>query len=305
MKQINFIMVLAAISMFAACQSTTPSKSVEINDEVKELKNFPEAKEEFVRYVVVLPGKGEDEDKYQVEIIPGKNMEVDCNRHILNGKIEEKNLEGFGYTYYEFSSNGQAASTRMACPENSKKMKFVSGETLLVRYNSKLPIVVYVPMGIELKYKIWEASKEVEAKVATIADKEKVKELKNFPNAEKEKVQYVIDVEKKSDETLHKLEIIPGKLMKVDCNRHFLSGELQEKELQGFGYSYYEFNSEGQVGATMMACPENSLTEKFVSSPSKIVRYNSNLPVVIYSSPAYKMKYRVWNAGELKDSKIL
>lgn len=49
-------------------------------------------------------------------------------------------------------------STMMAAPEGSEKVKkFVSGTPLLIRYNSRLPIVVYAPEGYEIKYRIWTA----------------------------------------------------------------------------------------------------------------------------------------------------
>jgi ecotin len=46
----------------------------------------------------------------------------------------------------------------MAAPEGSEKIKqFVSGTPLLIRYNSRLPIVVYAPEGYEIKYRTWTA----------------------------------------------------------------------------------------------------------------------------------------------------
>ena len=33
----------------------------------------------------------------------------------------------------------------------------------LLRYNSRLPIVVYVPEGVEVRYRLWSAAAEVQA----------------------------------------------------------------------------------------------------------------------------------------------
>jgi ecotin len=49
-------------------------------------------------------------------------------------------------------------STMMAAPEGSEKVeRFVPGSPLLIRYNSRLPIVVYAPEGYEIRYRIWAA----------------------------------------------------------------------------------------------------------------------------------------------------
>ncbi|MNF15302.1 Ecotin precursor [compost metagenome] len=55
------------------------------------------------------------------------------------------------------------ASTLMACPDNTRKEAFVPvvGDGFMLRYNSKLPVVVYVPDGVQVRYRIWSASAEV------------------------------------------------------------------------------------------------------------------------------------------------
>jgi ecotin len=58
------------------------------------------------------------------------------------------------------------AGTRMA-PHPGAKMvdSFVRvNHTLpLLRYNSRMPIVVYVPAGVEVRYRIWKAAEERKA----------------------------------------------------------------------------------------------------------------------------------------------
>jgi ecotin len=49
----------------------------------------------------------------------------------------------------------------MACPDNTKRQEFVAahlGDAAMQRYNSRLPIVVYVPKDVEVRYRIWSAS---------------------------------------------------------------------------------------------------------------------------------------------------
>jgi len=56
------------------------------------------------------------------------------------------------------------AGTRMAInPDTPKVNRFVTlgGEPYLIRYNSRLPIVVYAPEGVEARYRIWSAGPDV------------------------------------------------------------------------------------------------------------------------------------------------
>lgn len=121
---------------------------------------YPKAEEGFNRNVIYLP-KLDNEDNAKVELIMGKTMTVDCNRHALGGVLTEKTLEGWGYNYYELSDVAGPMSTMMACPDNTKQEKFVAVRSnpanQLQRYNSKLPIVVYAPKDIQVKYRVWNA----------------------------------------------------------------------------------------------------------------------------------------------------
>jgi ecotin len=47
-------------------------------------------------------------------------------------------------------------------PAEAKVRRFVTlgGEPLLIRYNSQLPVVVYVPEGVEVRFRIWAAAQK-------------------------------------------------------------------------------------------------------------------------------------------------
>ncbi len=121
---------------------------------------FPPAEAGMVRYVLQLP-KEEDESAMKVELLVGKTVLVDAqNSYFFAGKIEAKNIEGWGFTRYDVSKLGPMAGTLMAVDPNVPKVnRFVAlgGEPYLVRYNSRLPLVVYVPEGVEVRYRIWKA----------------------------------------------------------------------------------------------------------------------------------------------------
>lgn len=123
------------------------------------LKPFPQPEAGQARHVIALPAHDNEADQ-RVELIVGKTLEVDCNSSWLGGELQEKTVQGWGYSYYQLDQLGPGASTLMACPEDSRRMAFVPlrGEPMLLRYNSQLPLVIYTPKDVEVRYRIWSAA---------------------------------------------------------------------------------------------------------------------------------------------------
>jgi ecotin len=150
MKKLLFLtMMIAAYSSTLAQNKTKETISSEI-------KMFPKAKAGYKQVYIKVPAT-KNEDNMKIEVFAGKTLLVDCNKHRMSGELKEKNLEGWGYNYYEVESDGNATSTMMACPDQKKTKNFIYIPSELLRYNSKLPIVIYVPKDMEIKYKIWKA----------------------------------------------------------------------------------------------------------------------------------------------------
>jgi ecotin len=128
------------------------------------MKAFPAAGEGMVRYVLQLPAQA-DETGFKVELIVGKTVETDAgNRYFFGGRIEEDTIKGWGFTRYTVSRLGPMAGTLMAVdPDAPKVARFITlgGAPFIIRYNSRLPVVVYVPEGVEVRYRIWTAGAEV------------------------------------------------------------------------------------------------------------------------------------------------
>ena len=127
------------------------------------MQAFPPAEEGMERYVLHLP-KEADEAALKVELVVGKSVLVDeVNQYFFGGEIEALPIPGWGFTRYRVSKLGPMGGTLMAPDRNAPKVKrFITlrGEPYLIRYNSKLPVVIYIPKDAEVRYRIWKADPE-------------------------------------------------------------------------------------------------------------------------------------------------
>ena len=147
MKLNKFVLSVLLMLSLAACAK-------EVKDPIDA---YPPAQQNFDRFVIYLPALA-DESTHKVELIVGKMQAVDCNITAFNGVLEKRSVEGWGYPYFIVEQIDGAMSTMMACPPDSPKTEqFVSlgGDNQLHRYNSRLPVVVYVPAGYDVRYRIW------------------------------------------------------------------------------------------------------------------------------------------------------
>jgi ecotin len=126
-----------------------------------QLRHYPKSITGHERFVYV-PEPRENEDDFGIELFGGKTMEIDCNRHRLAGSIVPRTVEGFGYDYYVLETTGMVTATRMGCPTKSKRQAFVSAKPITIRYNSKLPVVVFAPQGYSVRLRVWSALGEGE-----------------------------------------------------------------------------------------------------------------------------------------------
>jgi ecotin len=145
--------VTAILTTFIVC-------SVNAGDN---MKAFPSPDNGQIRYVIQLAEK-DDESNYQVELIVGQTVRIDkTNQYFFGGQIKKDTIVGWGFTRYVVDELGPMAGTLMAVNPNAPKVdRFIrlGGEPYLIRYNSRLPVVVYVPEGVEARYRIWRAEPE-------------------------------------------------------------------------------------------------------------------------------------------------
>lgn len=148
--------ILSLIVVFFGLMNVTMAQSITRTD----VSIFPTPEKGYKQVVIDVPHSSNDDSK-KIEFSVGKWMEVDgCNYFNLMGKLEQKDLQGWGYTYYVFNTKGDVVSTMMACPDAPVRNLFVTAQPELTRYNGKLPIVVYVPEEYEVKFKIYSTDGE-------------------------------------------------------------------------------------------------------------------------------------------------
>lgn len=125
-------------------------------------KAYPAAAKGMKRIVIHLEAKP-DEFAWKIELSVGRTMETDGVNRVGGGaRIAEKTVEGWGYNFFEVTATGPMFSTKIGVPPGQPKVtRFVTmAETGPVRYNSKLPVIVYVPEDMEVRYRLWQAEPE-------------------------------------------------------------------------------------------------------------------------------------------------
>jgi len=158
MRKLGFASVALSL-VLAGCATPAPTA-------VDKTAPFPEAKEGFERHIIWLHEE-ENERAREVEVLAGKTMEVDCNIHWFSGELTQATVEGWGYNYFELNEVVGPMSTMKACPNGNKMKAFVpvNGSGFKLTYNSRLPVVVYAPEGVEVRFRIWEAGQEIKAAI--------------------------------------------------------------------------------------------------------------------------------------------
>ncbi len=143
------LVLLFPVLLIAACATAMSEQ---------DLDPWPPADAGEARFVIRLP-ELDDESGRRIELRIGRDLAIDCNRHWFGGTLERDTLAGWGYPMYRLVGVTGPASTRMACPEAQKRTAFVTVnlDEPFVRYDSKLPIVVYVPEGFTVRYRVWSA----------------------------------------------------------------------------------------------------------------------------------------------------
>lgn len=162
----RFVVTLALVAgaVLPASADDPPARLPASPEAIQNLEAaYPKAGPGKVRHVILLPALPEEEaENLKVEIVAGRTIDTDgVNRFRFGGEFREKDIPGWGFSFFEVDALPGPLSTRIAPPEGAaKERRFVVGPSLLVRYNSRLPIVVYTPEGVEVRFRAWRAEGE-------------------------------------------------------------------------------------------------------------------------------------------------
>jgi ecotin len=150
---------MAMASAFASGGMGSPAEAAEPPD----LRAYQPAAPGERRWFISVDAAPSAAADQRVELIVGRTLMVDCNRHLLQGGLEEESVPGWGYPIYRVKGGGPMISTRMACPNQTLRREFVTlgGTPTLVSVNPRLPIVVVAPEPLEVRWRLWRAEPRV------------------------------------------------------------------------------------------------------------------------------------------------
>jgi ecotin len=121
------------------------------------LAEYPASQKGLTRFVLHLPVREKEAD-LKVEFFAGLQQEWSCNRPFMQTEIKTRDVKGWGFKYFIASWDGKFASNLVACLGSEvKETSFIHGSGTLIDYNSKLPVVVFAPKDLSVRFRIWNA----------------------------------------------------------------------------------------------------------------------------------------------------
>jgi len=122
------------------------------------LRAVPASLPGFRRYVFHLPPQP-DEDRLEVELVGGKDVFIDsalCLRPFMDGEFQRHDVQGsFPLAYWVLTGKGQSVTLMAACfPPRPPATVFIAAQPARLRYDSRTPQIVFVPSGLELRYRV-------------------------------------------------------------------------------------------------------------------------------------------------------
>jgi ecotin len=164
MKRNKMIRVACALSLIAMVL-LLPAEAA-YADEAKEgddiLRQYPDAKEGYIRYVINSQ-KIIEKDVQKIEVWAFKNIEVNCRKNKIGGEFNPKLVPGRGLMYWELDTNNILYGEKGKCGDDWKRRVDVRAKKDVIHLNRTVPVVVMVPEGWGVKYRVLREEKEEQA----------------------------------------------------------------------------------------------------------------------------------------------
>lgn len=168
MVLIRSIPIVASVAAALLGLASLPAAAIPRLD----LSAYPEPAAGERRWVIQLPGVlppshdpalSPDPRHWRVQLIVGQMAEVDCNATSFTARLRVWRAGSANSDAYRVDAVGPLVSTRMACPAGAARRRaFVpmAGKPYVVPYNASVPIVVYAPAPLELRWRLWKAERD-------------------------------------------------------------------------------------------------------------------------------------------------
>jgi ecotin len=228
------------------------------------MQAYSAADKGMVRRVMQLPSV-QDESSLRVELVAGRTIETDgVNHYSLDGGIEENMITGWQFPRYDVTLGGVTSTKMGVLGKHLKVNKFVAigGRPQLFRYNSRLPLVVYLPEDGTVRYRIWRAAQETKAMPATAAGTAQKKETsvpaQNNPIVEAARTPAC---EKVQGAVQSWIDGIKGKAYKADLRSNDGVSPLPSKAINSSLFALQEDNLYIGIGFSKPPKIDTSLTD--------------------------------------------
>lgn len=223
-------------------------------------------------------------EEYRFELTPIRLNTTPGTVCRMNGRlVSTEQRDSLNYYVYDGEADPITSKvyTHGAPPIETQ---FCYGEPLLLPFRGNRRVAVTMRDSVRLGYRYWRA----------VGAPQEASPSETYTQTKEGFLPYRITAPEGSDAAEdYYIELIPSKLMKVDCNIHTLNGRF-ELLRESTATLSYTFHSDGTTLSTKMGCPDDTLEEKLIRHPGIIVRRPRGAAVEVLLPKGFTLRYRLY-----------